>query len=104
VEKHAPSTGEIRRMLQELLEGLRAMPVVKWLAEGHEHPSEIGEIVGLMLEVDVALMSEVDTFIGSAGQGGAAGNRASGPGGGTDSELLDLPPEEESEAAAAGIS
>ena len=90
-------------MLQELLEGLREMPVVNWLAQGQENPSEIGEIVGLMLEVDLALMGEVDQFIGSAGQGGAEGNSARRPGAAPELDLLDLPTEEEAVEAAEAV-
>ena len=79
-----PTTSEMQRRLRDLLAELGAMPVLNWLKEGKEAPSDISDTISLMLEVQTGLMSEIDVFIGSVESGGAGYDRS------TASELGDL--------------
>jgi len=71
-----PTTKEMQRRLRELLAELGAMPVLNWLKEGKEAPSDISDTISLMLEVQTGLMSEIDVFIGSVESGGAGHDRS----------------------------
>ncbi len=73
-----PTTMEMQRRLKELLADLAAMPVLHWLKEEKEAPSDISDTISLMLEVQTGLMSEIDLFIGSVESGSARYDRAAG--------------------------
>ena len=96
VETSRPSLTEIRALLQPLLQRLEPRPVVTWLADGHRDLSEIGEVVGLMLQVGTILMEEVDVYLEASqlaeevsdGTGPVAVDPAA--------DLFDLPEEDES--------
>jgi hypothetical protein len=85
---------ELRALLQALLERLGPMPVLTWISEGQENMSEIGEVVSLMLEVDLNLMKEIDHYVDTTVfmQESSDGGRRSvaDPAG----DIFDLPPEE----------
>lgn len=89
-----PTTVEMQRRLRELLAELGTMPVLNWLKEEKEAPSDISDTISLMLEVQTGLMSEIDLFIGSVESGSARYDRAAG----TElDELADLKEGEEPE-------
>ncbi len=92
-----PTTTEMQRRLRELLAELKTMPVLNWLKEEHEAPSDISDTISLMLEVQAGLMAEIDLFIGSVESGGARYDRS------IPAELSDLhdeeAPEEDEQAA-----
>ncbi len=56
---------EMRTLLLRLRERLEPMPVLTWMSQGAEHAAELGELIGLMLEVHIGLMKEVDAFVDS---------------------------------------
>jgi len=56
----------MRQRLEELLSDLNSMMVSRWLNDPKEDPTEIGEAVGLMLQLVVSLEGEIDVFIGGA--------------------------------------
>ena len=64
-----PTTKEMQRRLRELLAELAAMPVLTWLKEEKEAPSDLSDTISLMLEVQTELMREIDLFIGSVESG-----------------------------------
>lgn len=66
----------MRRRLTELLGDLNSLLVSRWLNDPKENPDEIGETVGLMLQVVASLEGEVDVFIGSVDAANAAGAKA----------------------------
>ena len=70
-----PTTKEMQRRLKELLDELGTMPVLNWLKEEKETPSDISDTISLMLEVQAGLMSEIDLFIGSVESGSARYDR-----------------------------
>ncbi len=72
-----PTTKEMQRRLRELLADLGTMPVLNWLKEEKEAPSDISDTISLMLEVQTGLMSEIDVFIGSVESGSARYDRGS---------------------------
>lgn len=45
------------------------MPVLTWLKEEKEAPSDISDTISLMLEAQTGLMGEIDLFIGSVESG-----------------------------------
>jgi hypothetical protein len=65
-----PTTKEMQGRLRELLADLATMPVLTWLKEESEAPSDLGDTISLMLEVQAGLMKEIDVFIGSVESGG----------------------------------
>jgi len=89
-----PTTKEMQRRLRELLADLGTMPVLNWLKEEKEAPSDISDTISLMLEVQTGLMSEIDVFIGSVESGSAGFDRAAASELG---ELADLKEGEETE-------
>jgi len=89
-----PTTKEMQRRLRELLAELGTMPVLNWLKEEKEAPSDISDTISMMLEVQTGLMSEIDVFIGSVESSGTSSDRGSV---GELSELADLKDGEEAE-------
>ncbi|HET6452347.1 MAG TPA: hypothetical protein VFI08_13600 [Spirochaetia bacterium] len=71
MEKGVPTTGEMRKHLAQMLEDANSLVVSRWLNDPKEKMDEIGETVGLMLQVVAALMGEIDVFIGSVDTVGA---------------------------------
>jgi hypothetical protein len=86
-----PTTKEMQGRLMDLLADLKAMPVLNWLKEEREAPSDVSDTISLMLEVQAGLMAEIDLFIGSVESGGARYDRS------IPSELSDLREEESPE-------
>jgi hypothetical protein len=80
-----PTTKEIQDRLRQLLAELATMPVLTWLKEEKEAPSDISDTISLMLEAQTGLMSEIDLFIGSVESGGVRYDRSNDP------DLADLP-------------
>lgn len=78
------TTKEMQGRLRELLADLATMPVLTWLKEEKEAPSDLGDTISLMLEVQAGLMREIDVFIGSVESGGGRYDRNAGV------ELADL--------------
>ena len=64
------TTKEMQGRLRELLADLATVPVLTWLKEEKEAPSDLGDTISLMLEVQAGLMQEIDIFIGSVESGG----------------------------------
>ena len=69
------TTKEMQGRLRELLADLATMPVLTWLKEEKEAPSDLGDTISLMLEVQAGLMQEIDIFIGSVESGGVRYDR-----------------------------
>ena len=69
------TTKEMQGRLRELLADLATMPVLTWLKDEKEAPSDLGDTISLMLEVQASLMKEIDVFIGSVESGGVRHDR-----------------------------
>lgn len=86
-----PSLSDVKALLQQLLEKLGPMPVAIWMSDGRENPTVIGEVVGLMLEVNSSLTREIDAFVDTTvimqEASGSLAPATSDPG----ADLLDLP-------------
>ncbi len=94
METHRPSLSELRAGLESRASGLRTTPLLGWLSEGAATPADIGEIVTLMLDVELLLENEVDRYVertvfmaDAAAGGGPNGDDPS-------SNLLDLTADE----------
>ena len=59
-----PSTREMRERLSQMLTDINSLLVSRWLNDPRENPEDVGETVGLMLQVVAGLMGEIDVFIG----------------------------------------
>ena len=68
-----------------MLADVNSQLVSRWLKDSKERPEDIGETVGLMLQVVAGLMGEIDVFIGSVDT--ATSPAPSGP---EETELMDL--------------
>jgi hypothetical protein len=70
-----PTTLQMQDRLRELLAELATMPVLTWLKEEKEVPSDLSDTISLMLEVQAGLMREIDFFIGSVESDGVRYDR-----------------------------
>ena len=81
----------MRRRLTELLGDLNSMLVSRWLNDPKEDPTDIGEAVGLMLQLVVGLEGEIDVFIGGADNAAAVvGKTSQESGPDEETDLVDL--------------
>ena len=90
------TTRDLQARLRELLSQLNAKPVMTWLHGEKESPGDISDTVSLMLEVQAALMGEIDLFIGSVESGAFRGDAAS------EGELRDLADTEAGDSSLVG--
>lgn len=92
VEHRPTSTREIRERLVHLLADVDSQLVSGWLKDPRENRDDVGETVGLMLQVVASLMGEIDVFIGSVDtpETGEPASAASTGSREVETELVDL--------------